>query len=99
MYTIAIDIGGTFTDVIVIDDRSGRTCMGKALTTPKDLQQGVMDSLSNAAQELGLSVPALLGQASRMVHATTQSSNAVFSFTGARTAVPPGVPRQEGRPS
>ncbi len=87
MYTIAIDIGGTFTDVIVIDDQSGRTCMGKALTTPKDLQLGVMDSLSNAAAEVGLEVPVLLGQASRMVHATTQSSNAVFSFTGARTAV------------
>jgi N-methylhydantoinase A len=87
VYTIAVDIGGTFTDVIVIDDRSGRTCMGKALTTPRDLQQGVMDSLSNAAHELGLGVPALLGQASRMVHATTQSSNAVFSFSGARTAV------------
>jgi N-methylhydantoinase A len=87
VHTIAVDIGGTFTDVIVIDDSTGRTCMGKALTTPKDLQQGVMDGLANAAQELGLQVPDLLRQASRMVHATTQSSNAVFSFSGARTAV------------
>ena len=87
MYTIAVDIGGTFTDVIVIDDESGRTCMGKALTTPKDLQQGVMDCLVNAAQEVGLPVSTLLSKASRMVHATTQSSNAVFGFTGARTAV------------
>ncbi|MEO6270611.1 MAG: hydantoinase/oxoprolinase N-terminal domain-containing protein, partial [Lautropia sp.] len=87
MFTIAVDIGGTFTDVIVIDDDSGRICMGKALTTPGDLQDGVMDSLTNAAEDVGMPVQALLRQASRMVHATTQSSNAVFSFSGARTAV------------
>lgn len=87
MFTIAVDIGGTFTDVIVVDDDSGRICMGKALTTPVDLQDGVMDSLTNAAEDVGMPVQALLRQASRMVHATTQSSNAVFSFSGARTAV------------
>jgi len=87
VYTIAVDIGGTFTDVIAIDNRSGNTAMGKALTTPGDLQLGVLDGLADAAANLSTSVPALLGQTERMVHATTQSSNAVFSFTGARTAV------------
>jgi len=87
MYTVAVDIGGTFTDVIVIEDTTGRTFAGKALTTPADLQQGVLDGLVDAASEVGISVGQLLGDTGRMVHATTQSSNAVFAFTGARTAV------------
>lgn len=87
MYTIAVDIGGTFTDVIAIDNRNGHTVMGKALTTPADLQQGVMNGLTNAADNMSTSVSDLLARTERMVHATTQSSNAVFAFTGARTAV------------
>ena len=87
MYTIAVDIGGTFTDVIAIDNRSGHTVMGKSLTTPNDLQQGVLNGLADAAANLDTDVPSLLKKTGRMVHATTQSSNAVFAFSGARTAV------------
>ena len=87
MYTIAVDIGGTFTDVVAIDDDSGSIYMGKALTTQLDLQQGVMDSLANVAEGIGTDISSLLGNTNRLVHATTQSSNAVFGFTGARTAV------------
>ena len=86
MYTLAVDIGGTFTDVVIIDE-TGRTYAGKSLTTPDDLQRGVLDGLADAAGEVGVDVPRLLADAERMVHATTQSSNAVFAFTGARTAV------------
>jgi N-methylhydantoinase A len=87
MYTVAVDIGGTFTDVVAIDGASGRMAMGKALTTPADLQRGVLDGLAGAADDLGVALPRLLGDAARMVHATTQSSNAVFAFAGAKTAV------------
>jgi uncharacterized protein (DUF849 family) len=61
MYTVAVDIGGTFTDVIVIEDDSGRTFAGKSLTTPADLQQGVLDGLADAASGAGLTVSRLLG--------------------------------------
>ena len=91
MYTIAVDIGGTFTDVIAIDNRNGDTAMGKALTTPGDLQQGVLNGLADAAANLSTSVPALLGQTERMVHATTQSSNAVFAFTASRVIRDPAL--------
>ena len=56
MYTVAVDIGGTFTDVVVIDDQNGRACMGKVLTTPDDLQQGVMNGLADAAEGMGVGV-------------------------------------------
>src|SRR5262245_30449151 len=65
VYTIAVDIGGTFTDVIAIDNRNGTTAMGKALTTPGDLQLGVLEGLADAAANLSTSVPALLGQTER----------------------------------
>lgn len=87
MYTVAVDIGGTFTDVFAVDAGSGRAAMGKALTTPADLQRGVLDGLAHAAGSLGVTLPELLAGAERMVHATTQSSNAVFAFSGAKTAV------------
>jgi N-methylhydantoinase A len=87
MHTVAVDIGGTFTDVVVIDGDDGRTYSGKALTTPDDLQRGVFDGLADAAHEVGVDVGALLRGTGRMVHATTQSTNAVFAYAGARTAV------------
>jgi N-methylhydantoinase A len=87
LYTIAVDIGGTFTDVFVTDDASGRSFAGKALTTPSNLQRGVMDGLARAAEHVGVTVGDLLRRATRFVHATTQSTNAIFSFTGAKTAV------------
>ena len=87
MYTLAVDIGGTFTDVVAFDRGSRRMAMGKALTTPADLQQGVLDALADAAHEFDVDVRRLIGGAELFVHATTQSSNAVFSLSGARTAV------------
>ena len=87
MYNIAIDIGGTFTDVVVIENESGQLYMGKSLTTPEDLQQCVLDVLSNISAEVGISIKELLSKASRIVHATTQSSNAIFAYSGAKTAV------------
>ena len=87
MYTLSVDIGGTFTDVVAFDEGTGRTAVGKALTTPADLRQGVLAGLENTASELGLSLRGMLSEAKRFVHATTQSSNAIFAFAGAKTAV------------
>jgi N-methylhydantoinase A len=89
VYTLAVDIGGTFTDCVAIDQTHGRVTTRKVPTTPDDLQRGVLDSLEKIAGDLNCSPPALLGGVSRFVHATTQSSNAVFAGTGARTAVLP----------
>ena len=88
MYTLAVDIGGTFTDVVAFDEVARPHGVGKALTTPGDLRHGVIEGLEDAAAELrSAAAQTLLGGAKRFVHATTQSSNAVFAFTGAKTAV------------
>jgi len=87
MFTVAVDIGGTFTDVFVIDEEMQHTFIGKAATTPDDLLKGVMTGLGEVATQMGQDVVGLLNATGRFVHATTQSSNAVFAFAGARTAV------------
>ena len=87
MYTLSVDIGGTFTDIVAFDEAKERTVVGKALTTPGDLRKGVMAGLEQAAAELNIPLRNLLGEAHRFVHATTQSSNAIFAFAGAKTAV------------
>jgi len=87
VYTVAVDIGGTFTDVVAFDRGTRRMAMGKALTTPADLQRGVLDALADAAEGFDVDLRHLIGGAELFVHATTQSSNAVFGLSGARTAV------------
>ena len=87
MFTVAVDIGGTFTDVFVVDEEIKRTFISKTATTPDDLLVGVMTGLDEAAAQMGLNIEKLLNATERFIHATTQSSNAIFAFTGARTAV------------
>lgn len=87
MFTVAVDIGGTFTDVVVIAEDTGATHTAKVLTTPDDLIRGVLGGLQQASAEMGLPLGRLLGEAGRFVHATTQSSNAAITYTGAKTAV------------
>jgi N-methylhydantoinase A len=87
VYTLSVDIGGTFTDCVAINEADGHVTTCKVATTPDDLQRGVFTGLDQIAGDLDLSTSALLSDVSRFVHATTQSSNAVFAGTGARTAV------------
>ncbi len=87
MYTLSADIGGTFTDIVVFDENRGQVATGKALTTAENLHEGVLAGLVDAAGKVGVPVGSLLAGAHRFVHATTQSSNAIFAFTGAKTAV------------
>ena len=87
MYTVSVDIGGTFTDIVIFDEANGRTVVGKALTTPADLRKGVINGLKQAADDLNLPLNGLLAEAHRFVHATTQSSGA--------GATVPAVPRME----
>ena len=47
-WRIGVDIGGTFTDVAVVDDTSGRIGAAKTLTTPRDFVTGVLEALGSA---------------------------------------------------
>jgi len=86
MYRIGIDVGGTFTDVVAID-QSGRVTLAKAPSTPQDQSIGVIDGLTRLAERLGLSLTALLKEAERVVHGTTVATNALLERKGARVGL------------
>lgn len=77
------DVGGTFTDVVVVDDADATLRFGKVLSTPDDPSRG---SLTGAEETLARSgiAPALVGQ---MIHATTVATNAVLERTGSTTGL------------
>ena len=75
---IAVDIGGTFTDLVAVDD-DGQIFRGKALTTPDDLARGIDDCLKGANVQVA--------GASFFVHGSTVTINAVLERKGARTGL------------
>jgi N-methylhydantoinase A len=85
-YTIGIDVGGTFTDIVVADD-GGATIIAKAATTPADQSDGVLDGIALAAERLGLTAAALLQTTSRIVHGTTVATNALLEGKTARVGL------------
>ncbi|MBC8242608.1 MAG: hydantoinase/oxoprolinase family protein, partial [Alphaproteobacteria bacterium] len=86
MYRIGIDVGGTFTDLVAIDD-SGQVTLGKVPSTPADQSVGVMDGLTQVAATLGLDLAALLAGTDRIVHGTTVATNALLERKGAKVGL------------
>ena len=82
MIKVATDAGGTFTDLVAFDETSGKIYLGKALTTPKDPSQGVIDLIIHG-RETGLSTP----EVSFFVHGGTTVINAITERKGVSTAI------------
>ena len=86
MFTIGIDVGGTYTDLVAID-RDGTTVFTKSPSTPADQSIGVMTGLEELARRLGMSRTEMLGRADRLVHGTTVATNALLERKGAKVAL------------
>jgi N-methylhydantoinase A len=86
MYRIGIDVGGTFTDLVAIEE-AGATMLAKVPSTPDDPSLGVLDGLALLARRLGLERAGLLGATERIVHGTTVATNALLERKGARTGL------------
>jgi N-methylhydantoinase A len=82
-WRIGIDVGGTFTD-LVIADSAGSIHVRKVASTPDDPRRGVIRGLDAAARELALSTGELLGACSHLVHGSTVATNIVVERKGAR---------------
>jgi N-methylhydantoinase A len=80
---IGIDVGGTFTDIVLIDDQSGRVHYTKVLTTHGDLAQGVISGIDKMLSM----VESSFDQVEYMVHGTTIGTNALIERKGARTGL------------
>lgn len=76
---LAADIGGTFTDVAAFDERSGRLLLGKALSTPGRLVDGISQGVEKAGTRFA--------DASLFLHGSTIAINTMIERTGAKTAL------------
>src|SRR3954451_16428506 len=85
-YVVGIDIGGTCTDCVVVDD-AGAVTLGKAFSTPPDFSGGIIDALAVAAEQLGTTPGGLLAETQLFLHSTTVAENAVVDGTLARAGV------------
>jgi len=83
---LAIDVGGTFTDCIVLDE-SGRVSRYKAPTTPDDPTEGLFDALRKVAAAQGVGLEDLLEDVERIVHGTTIGTNVLLTNRGARVGL------------
>jgi N-methylhydantoinase A len=80
---VGIDIGGTFTDLIAFDERTGALSIGKVLTTPKVPAAGVEIGLAETLRNAGEGPGAIGG----IIHGTTLVTNALIERKGATTAL------------
>ena len=85
-YTIGIDVGGTFTDLVAIDAH-GATSFAKSPSTPQDQSIGVLAGLDELARRLHLSRGEMLEQTQRIVHGATVATNALLERKGAKVAL------------
>jgi N-methylhydantoinase A len=80
---LSIDVGGTFTDVVLVDDVSGNVWFAKALSTPEDPSIGSIAGAVEILQQTGVPASAIAD----VIHATTVATNAVIEGKGARTGL------------
>jgi len=86
MFTIGIDVGGTYTDLVALDER-GKAVFAKSPSTPSDQSVGVMAGLDELARRLRLTRAEMLGVTDRVVHGTTVATNALLERKGADVAL------------
>jgi N-methylhydantoinase A len=79
MIVVAIDIGGTFTDLVGFDDKAGKFVEAKSLTTPAELGQGVLDCIRKS----GLQASSI----EELIHGSTIAINTLIERKGAKTGL------------
>ena len=79
MNILAVDIGGTFTDLMAFDHATQTFYQGKSLSTPHDLAQGIIDCIEKSGIDIAT--------AGEIIHGTTQAINTLIERKGAKTAL------------
>ena len=82
-YRLGVDVGGTFTDLLLINEDSGETHTAKVPSTPEDSSIGVLNGIARICDESGVD-PASV---SRVMHGTTVATNAVLTGKGAKVGL------------
>ena len=82
-YRLGVDVGGTFTDLLLVDEDTGRTWRAKTPSTPADQSEGVMSGLTKVCASAGIE-PREIAQ---VLHGTTVATNALITRRLPRTAM------------
>src|ERR1700761_6685789 len=77
--SVGVDVGGTFTDLVVYDARTSEVRTAKVLTTPRDIPAGIFQTFDQ--------VSAKLSEAAYVKHGTTTAINTALERSGAKTAL------------
>ena len=85
-WRIAVDVGGTFTDMVLVD-AGGRFHVFKVSSVPADPSRGVLDALEHAARSFGARVEDLLAGCALFLHGSTVATNTVLEGSGARVGM------------
>ena len=78
-YRLGVDVGGTFTDVVLYDSDDQRVWLAKTPSTPRDQSDGVIEGIRLAAERASVPLPDL----DAILHGTTVATNAVLERRGA----------------
>src|SRR6201996_5114881 len=76
---LGVDVGGTFTDVLLIDERTGGTYRAKTASTPDDQSVGVLRGIEKVCGSAGIT----LADITQVLHGTTVATNAILEGKGA----------------
>ena len=87
MFRVAVDVGGTFTDCLVLEESAGEVRQFKSPTTPSDPSIGLMNALDKAATAYGFTVEGFVAQIGLLIHGTTLATNALINKDGAKTGM------------
>jgi len=85
-YYCGVDIGGTFTDCVLVDD-GGTITLAKVPSTPQDFSEGFLDAIAAAAAQRGLGPSEAFGQIELLLHGTTVGTNVLVQMRGAKTGL------------
>ena len=86
-YRLGIDAGGTFTDFVVADRKSGQVKLFKALSTPADPTKAIENGLELVADDFGLSVHDIVSNCDLCINGTTVGLNALITHRGGKTGL------------
>jgi len=82
-YNVAVDVGGTFTDVLIFDEETGELTEGKVLSTPDDPSKGVVTGIESVCEKVGIGFTDL----KLLFHGTTVVTNMILTNTGSRVGL------------
>lgn len=82
-YTLGVDVGGTFTDIFLVDETDGKIHTAKVPSTPHDSSIGVLNGIERACENSGISP----NEIEHVMHGTTVATNTVLTGTGAKVGL------------